>query len=123
MHTYHNVFQHGHLLEEVDDLIGAADTGPIDLIRLATIDTLAIEVDLTAGGSIDAIDQVEQGCLSGTVGADQTSDGALLNHDVYLIVCHQTAEFQSQILGFKQHQTSLLLQKLPSSAGGAESTV
>ena len=84
MHTYHNVFQHGHLLEEVDDLIGAADTGPIDLIRLATIDTLAIEVDLTAGGSIDAIDQVEQGCLSGTVGTDQTITVSFCKFNVYV---------------------------------------
>ena len=98
----HHVFQHGHVLEQPDVLERSGHPQFGDDIGLQAVDPLAgatrLEMDVAAGGNIDAGDAVEDRGLARAVGADQRDD--LARHDVQADVIDgaQTAEVHGQVL-------------------------
>ncbi len=67
---HQHVLEHGHALERLGDLIGAAQAGVATLIGRPARDVLAGEHDRPAVGMHDAGEEVEHGGLARAVGAD-----------------------------------------------------
>src|SRR5690606_10450501 len=65
-----HVLEHGQPREDVGDLEAAREPHAVDLERLQAADLPAVQVDAAAGEREAPRDQVEQGRLSGAVGAD-----------------------------------------------------
>ena len=86
-----NVREHG------GDLEGAHDAAACRLGRLLVRDVHALEADGAARGRQELGQQVEEGRLAGTIGADQRVDLAAAYTQVDVIDCDEPAEFLDQL--------------------------
>ncbi len=62
---------------------------------------LLAQRDDSACGDVDTGKQVEDRCLSGSVGSDQTDNLVLIDFDVEVAHCGKSAENHPQVLAFK----------------------
>src|SRR3972149_2261657 len=68
------VLQRRHLRKDPDDLEGAAHASEGDPVRRKAVDPLPLEADLSGVPPVNAGDEVEEGRLPRTGGADETED-------------------------------------------------
>ena len=73
MKGHAHVVKDGHGRKQADVLERPRDAVGGDLVRLFADDGFAREFDFSAGRSIDAGDEIEDGGFSRAVGADQTT--------------------------------------------------
>jgi hypothetical protein len=74
-----HVLQHGHRPKEVEVLERAGDPAAHDPVCRRAQERLAVQLELSLVGRIQASDDVECGRLAGAVGPDQAGDLALLD--------------------------------------------
>ncbi len=77
-----HVFQHAQFLKKPDVLESAGDAQAGDCIRRQADQFPAVQFYASFGGAINAGDQVEDGCLSRTVGADNADKFLRLNTEI-----------------------------------------
>ena len=85
------------LLEQPDVLEGAGHAHPVDLIGLFARRGHSIDQDGAAGGLVHVGQQVENGGLTGTVGADEARDLVAADHQVEAIHGGQAAKIDAQL--------------------------
>jgi len=97
----HDIFQHGHALEGLDHLKGTANAQMADLVGLHSLNTVALEKNISGSQRIIVIDKVKDGGLARAVGADQSEDLPAFHLEVHSIDCHETAEVLADLFHFK----------------------
>ena len=105
----HDVFEHGHGLEQADVLEGAGQSLFGDAARLETVEPPGFatgrgEHQVAAGGGVDAGQAVEKGGLAGAVGADQGHDLTMADAQVQVVQGADAAEIHGQAADFEQRR-------------------
>ena len=79
----HAIFQHGHVVEQVEGLEHHAHMGAVlGGIDLGTGDVLAAVEDLAAGGGLQQVDAPQQGALAGAGGTNDAGDIAFFHGEI-----------------------------------------
>src|SRR5450432_3974028 len=97
-----NVVEHAESAEETNVLKRAGDAEAIDAKRFFARDRLAVESQIAGGWRIQAGDDVEDGCLSRAVGADQSDQLALIEREIEMAKGLEPAELNGDVVDFKQ---------------------
>ena len=98
----HDVLDEGQLAEELDVLEGAADAGGGDLGGFLADEADAFQLDVAAGGHVDAGEHVHHGAFAGAVGADQAVDGARHDGEIDVVQRLEAAELHQDALHLEQ---------------------
>ena len=98
----HYIFEHSHALERLHHLKGATDTQVADLVGLHAFDALALEKNISGGKGEVLIDEVEDGGLTGAIGADEAKNLSLLHLETHTAHCHEPAEPFTDLFHFKE---------------------
>ena len=91
-----DVVDDGQVLEQADILERTSHAHPVDLIGLFAGGGHPIDEDGAAGGLVDVGQQVEDGGLTGAVGADEAGDLVAADHQVEAVHGGQAAEVDAQ---------------------------
>src|SRR5262249_23579623 len=83
--AYHNVFQHGHLLEQADVLKCPTDPQGSPLMGLATIERLSLEDNGALILLIDPGNTIKKGRLPGPIRANNGMDAARLDTSIHRV--------------------------------------
>ena len=94
--THLDVVDDGQVLEQADILERTGHAHPVDLIGLFTGGGHPIDEDGASGGLVDVGQQVEDGGLTGAVGADEAGDLVAADHQVEAVHGGQAAEVDAQ---------------------------
>src|SRR5215831_1339179 len=90
--AYHNVFQHGHLLEQADVLKRPTDPQGSPLMGLATIERLSLEDNGALILLIDPGNTVKKSCLTGPIRANNGMDAAGLDTYIHTVDRYQAVK-------------------------------
>src|SRR5262252_4024603 len=90
--AYHNVFQHGHLLEQADVLKRPTDPQGSPLMGLAAIERLSLEDNGALILLIDPGNTIKQGRFPGPIRANDGVNAARLDAYINAVHCDQTAK-------------------------------
>ena len=101
VHANHDVLDDRHVGEEADVLEGPRDAAGGDLVRAQADQGLAVELDGTGVGAIDAGEGVEERRFPGTVGTDDGDDPPLLEGEGDVADRLQTTKGLGDICHFK----------------------
>jgi hypothetical protein len=93
-----DIVQDGHVGKEFDILKGSGDTQFRYLMRFATGQLGIFKIDGTCLGMIKAIDAIQQGGLSGAVGAYNRKDLTLLYACAHAVQRFQTPKAEMNII-------------------------
>src|SRR6202011_5507536 len=104
MHANQHVLERGEAPVQPDVLKRSAHTHARDLVGLATGNVNAVEPDGAAVGEQLAGHQVEHGCLTGAVGADQSGDGTGLDRKGHTVDGPDPAEVAVDVEQLEQGQ-------------------
>src|SRR5262249_48586687 len=100
--TDDDVLQHGQAGKRLDELEGASDAGPADLVGAPAIDAPAGQADFSGVWPIHAGDQIETRGLAGAVRADEPDDFSCRHLEAYLLHGLETAEALRQAFDVEQ---------------------
>ena len=92
MTPHHDMFQGRHIVKELDVLEGSGYPAGCNLVRLASLNRLSVELNLAGGCGKGARDKIEKGCLPGPVGTDNRFDDPFFNPEGDIVDRMQTAE-------------------------------
>ena len=79
------IVSHGKILKEADILEGSCDSLLIDIHRMLAGDIHAVQKNTSAIGTVNSGQQIKDGSLSGTIGADQAIELSLFNPDIEIV--------------------------------------
>jgi hypothetical protein len=104
--TEQHVVEHAQLCKDPQVLKGPSDAEACDLVRLATHDVAAFELDLTVLGCVQPADRIQQARLAGAVGTDNGSDFArsYLERDIRESL--DTSERQAEVMNCERRERS-----------------
>ncbi len=87
-----NILQYSHVREDSRDLKGASDTSPSQLCGTHIRDVPPVEQNLAAGRLQKLGEQIEQGCLTGSIGTDQGVNYPLPDPQADVVDSNEAAE-------------------------------
>ncbi len=94
--TYQYIFQGAHLAKRTGRLEGSGNPQLADCMGLTAVYFFTFEQNFTAAGCNPTADQIEQGCLSGTIWSHQANDLTFVEGEVNRIQCAQIIERLTQ---------------------------
>ena len=109
MKTYHNVTDNRHIIEKTDILEGTGNAQLVDLVDGHTLDVDAVDENGAAGGLVHTGQQVEDGGLTGTVGADEAGNLGGADGDVEAVNSSQTAEVDTKVSDIQNRKLAHIL--------------
>jgi len=113
--AHHHIFKDGHSCGDLHDLEGSANPFPIGHKWLQSSDVLPFEEHLPGIGLVVTDDAVEQGCLTGTIGADQADDFTLIDVERDMVIGHHSTKVLNEIDHLKKcHDVYLFFINPPS---------
>ena len=117
--TDHHVVLDGKPEKRPDQLKGAADPAPADLVRPTAIDPCTVETDAAAVRRDHARNHVEQRRLPRPVWTDDCEDGSLRDAKAYVVNGKEPAKSLADPLHFEEvvHLYDLLNRSLAASHG------
>ncbi len=95
-----NVVEHRERQRQARALEGPRHAAAVDVLRRLADDVLAVVGDGAAARLVQASQYIEEGCLAGTVGAQQPEDLALSDRHVQAVQRRQAAEPHGQVPDF-----------------------
>src|SRR6185295_17242302 len=85
MHSYQNVFDHGHAAEKADVLKRSGDAAFCNLVRTKTDQRLFFEGDLALFRTVDPCQGIEESCFARAIRSDNAGDLSLFQLKVHLV--------------------------------------
>ena len=95
------IVQNSQVIEQTNVLEGSCNTMLVDINGFLAGNILSVQQNITICGLIYTCQQVEYGCFSGTVRSNESVELSLLNIQVEIIYCTQSAEGNAQITYFQ----------------------
>src|SRR6266498_953597 len=96
------IFDGTHIGKQADVLKSAGDAQLGDLKGFEFGDVMTIEDQFAACDGIDASHGVEESCLAGTIGSDQSGDHPFFDDEINIVYGSQTAEHFGHSTSFKE---------------------
>ena len=100
LHADKDIVFHRHVREEPDILESPAQALGDDDVRRCARDVLSIKDDLSFVRRIESGQQVDDGRLAGSIGADQRSDLSFFHRETEIVYSDQSAETDRQVFDF-----------------------
>ena len=115
--SHHHVLQGAHVHADLQVLKRAGNAAPGQFVRRFSTDGFTVQQNGATGGGVNPGDQVEQGGLARTIGADDGIDNARLNAETDVLYRLDTTKLNAELLDFKECHAQAALPNLAASVG------